>query len=57
MDEKLIGRTVPLVMGLLPLRAGAGAVTAIPTRPGTMRTMHGGCPCMAMLRGDGHTRD
>lgn len=53
-----IGRTALLILGLLLLLlAGAGVAMAILMRHRTMGMMRGGgCPCMAMLRGDDRTR-
>lgn len=63
MDDILIsltiGRTALLILGLLLLFAmGAGVAMALLMRRRMMGMMRGGgCPCMAMLRGDGRTRD
>ncbi len=63
MDDILIsltiGRTVLLILGLLLLFAvGAGVVMAFMMRRRMKcMTRGGGYPCMAMLRGESHTRD
>ena len=64
MDDILIsltiGRTSLLILGMLFLFAvGAGVVMVLLMRRRMMKGMThgGGCPCMAMLRGEGHPRD
>ena len=53
-----IGRSALLGIGLVLLfMTGAGIVMAFFLCRQMMSMMRGGCPCMAMLGGEGHIRD